>query len=64
MHGIVEILLLVFVLLSDIGVYFNVLSLLVLDVLVETVVDDALELFVIIDVLDHPVDSVLEATDG
>ena len=63
MHGIVEILLLVFVLLSDIGVYFNVLSLLVLDVLVETVVDDALELFVIIDVLDHPVDSVLEATD-
>ena len=63
MHGIVEILLLVVVLLSDIGVYFNVLSLLVLDVLVETVVDDALELFVIIDVLDHPVDSVLEATD-
>ena len=63
MHGIVEILLLVFVLLSDIGVYFNVLSLLILDVLVETVVDDALELFVIIDVLDHPVDSVLEATD-
>ena len=63
MHGIVEILLLVFVLLSDIGVYFNVLSLLVLDVLIETVVDDALELFVIIDVLDHPVDSVLEATD-
>ena len=63
MHGIVEILLLVVVLLSDIGVYFNILSLLVLDVLVETVVDDALELFVIIDVLDHPVDSVLEATD-
>jgi hypothetical protein len=59
--GILEISSLVLVLLLDIWINFNVLHLLILDIRIEIFVDSPLELVKVVNVLNNPVDGILEA---
>jgi hypothetical protein len=61
--GVFEISSLVFIFLLDIWVDFDVLHLLVLDIWIEVLVDGPFELVKVIDVLDNPVNGILEALD-
>ena len=61
--SILEVSTLVLVFLLDIGVDVDVLHLLVLDVWIKILVHSILELVKVINILDNPIDGVLEATD-
>ena len=61
MNRVFEIFPLVFILFLYVRVNFNILSTLVLDVLVQMIIDSALQLVIIIDVLDHCVYGILHA---
>ena len=59
MHRVFEIFPLVFILFLYVRVDFNILSALVLNILVQVIIDSALQLVIIIDVLDHCVYGIL-----
>jgi hypothetical protein len=61
LHTTIQEVLLVFVLLLDISIHVYLLNILLLDVLVQTVVNCKLELAEVINILDHPENSRLEA---
>ena len=64
MHRVFEIFPLVFILFLYVRVDFNILSALVLNILVQVIIDSALQLVIIIDVLDHCVYRILHAIDN
>ena len=63
LHRVLQELLLVIVLLRDSGTDVSALGLLVLDEVKEALVDSDLQLLVVVSVLDHLVDCVLEVVD-
>ena len=64
MYRVFEIFPLVFILFLYVRVDFNILSALVLNILVQVIIDSALQLVIIIDVLDHCVYRILHAIDN
>ena len=62
-HRVLQVLLLLVILLTDVRVDVSILCLLVLNVSVEEFVDSYLELLMVIDVVGGPEDGILEAID-
>ena len=60
---VVQVSLLVFVLLLDIWIDFNVLHLLILNEEIEVLIDNPLQLIKVINILCYPIDGILEALD-
>ena len=63
LHGVLQELALVFILLLDVGVYVTVLRFLVFDKTEETLIDCDFKLLVVISVLHDLVDCVLKVVD-
>jgi len=61
--GVVQVPLLILVLLLDIRINFSILHWLRSDVRVKVLIDNSLQLIEVIDVLDNPVNGILEALD-